>query len=185
MANKNSIQTAVFGSGCFWCAEAIFNQLKGIQSVTSGYAGGHIANPTYQQVCSDTTGNAEVVRIEFDASVITYQDLLEIFWQTHDPTTPNRQGNDVGSQYRSIVLYLNEEQKQRWLPGCVSGEMISALAMTEPNAGSDVQAMKTTAIKDGDSYVINGQKTFISNGLLADVVVVAAKTDPKIGRAHV
>ncbi len=134
MANKNSIQTAVFGSGCFWCAEAIFNQLKGIQSVTSGYAGGHIANPTYQQVCSDTTGHAEVVRIEFDASVITYQDLLEIFWQTHDPTTPNRQGNDVGSQYRSIVLYLNEEQKQqaqRMLAELEKEKKFSAPVVTE------------------------------------------------------
>jgi len=113
MENKNSMQTAVFGSGCFWCAEAIFDQLKGVQSVTPGYAGGYTPNPTYQQVCSDTTGHAEVVRIEFDTSVITYQDLLEIFWQIHDPTTPNRQGNDVGSQYRSIVLTLDEKQKQQ------------------------------------------------------------------------
>ncbi|NMB61559.1 MAG: peptide-methionine (S)-S-oxide reductase MsrA [Chloroflexi bacterium] len=107
------MQTAVFGSGCFWCAEAIFSQLEGVKSVTPGYAGGHTPDPTYQQVCSDTTGHAEVVKIEFDTSVITYQDLLEIFWQTHDPTTPNRQGNDIGSQYRSIILYLNEKQKKQ------------------------------------------------------------------------
>lgn len=106
------MQTAVFGSGCFWCAEAIFSQLEGVKSVMPGYAGGHTPNPTYQQVCSDTTGHAEVVKIEFDPAVITYADLLEIFWQTHDPTTPNRQGNDIGSQYRSIILYSNEEQKQ-------------------------------------------------------------------------
>lgn len=112
MKNNDSIQTAVFGSGCFWCAEAIFSQLEGVTSVTSGYAGGHTPNPTYQQVCSDTTGHAEVVKIEFDPAVITYADLLEIFWQTHDPTTPNRQGNDIGSQYRSIILYSDEEQKQ-------------------------------------------------------------------------
>ncbi len=113
MKNNDSMQTAVFGSGCFWCAEAIFSQLEGVKSVTPGYAGGHTPDPTYQQVCSDTTGHAEVVKIEFDTSVITYQDLLEIFWQTHDPTTPNRQGNDIGSQYRSIILYLNEKQKKQ------------------------------------------------------------------------
>ncbi|RJQ42733.1 MAG: peptide-methionine (S)-S-oxide reductase [Anaerolineaceae bacterium] len=112
MKNKNDLQMAVFGSGCFWCAEAIFSQLKGVESVTPGYAGGHKPNPTYQQVCSDTTGHAEVVRIISDPAIIRYTDLLEIFWQIHDPTTPNRQGNDIGSQYRSIILYVNEEQKQ-------------------------------------------------------------------------
>lgn len=109
---KNDFEVAVFGSGCFWCAEAIFSQLKGVESVTSGYAGGHKPNPTYQEVCSDTTGHAEVVRIVFDPTIITYADLLEIFWQTHDPTTPNRQGNDIGSQYRSIILYINQDQKR-------------------------------------------------------------------------
>lgn len=107
------MQTAIFGSGCFWCAEAIFSQLEGVKSVMPGYAGGHTPDPTYQQVCSDTSGHAEVVRIEFDSSVITYNDLLEIFWQTHDPTTLNRQGNDIGSQYRSIILYQNDEQKKQ------------------------------------------------------------------------
>ncbi|MGV8026435.1 MAG: peptide-methionine (S)-S-oxide reductase MsrA [Anaerolineaceae bacterium] len=111
MNKKNDLQTAVFGSGCFWCAEAIFSQLKGIESVTSGYAGGNKTNPTYQQVCTDTTGHAEVVRIIFDPTIITYADLLEIFWQMHDPTTPNRQGNDLGSQYRSIILYVDQDQK--------------------------------------------------------------------------
>ena len=111
MNKKNDFQVAVFGSGCFWCAEAIFSQLKGIESVTSGYAGGNKPNPTYQQVCTDTTGHAEVVRIVFDPTIITYADLLEIFWQMHDPTTPNRQGNDVGSQYRSIILYVDQDQK--------------------------------------------------------------------------
>lgn len=112
MSNDKGFQTAVFGSGCFWCAEAIFGQLRGVESVTPGYAGGHVANPTYQQVCSDITGHAEVVKIIFDPSIITYRDLLEIFWQTHDPTTPNRQGNDIGSQYRSIILYSDEKQEQ-------------------------------------------------------------------------
>ena len=112
MNKTKQLQTAVFGSGCFRCAEAIFGQLKGIVSVTPGYAGGHAANPTYQQVCSDTTGHAEVVKIEYDPSIITYHDLLEIFWQTHDPTTPNRQGNDIGSQYRSVIFYADEQQMQ-------------------------------------------------------------------------
>ncbi|HOJ00969.1 MAG TPA: peptide-methionine (S)-S-oxide reductase MsrA [Anaerolineaceae bacterium] len=112
MNKTNDLQVAVFGNGCFWCTEAIFSQLKGVVSVTSGYAGGHTLNPTYQQVCSDTTGHAEVVRITFDPLLITYADLLEVFWQTHDPTTPNRQGNDIGSQYRSIILYGDEGQKQ-------------------------------------------------------------------------
>jgi len=112
MNNEKNYQKAVFGSGCFWCAEAIFGQLKGIESVTPGYAGGNVINPTYQQVCSDTTGHAEVVQILFDPTVISYRDLLEIFWQIHDPTTPNRQGNDIGSQYRSIILYSDEEQQQ-------------------------------------------------------------------------
>jgi peptide-methionine (S)-S-oxide reductase len=112
MNKKSDSQTAVFGSGCFWCAEAIFRQLRGVESVTPGYAGGYTSDPTYQQVCTGTTGHAEVVRIQFDPAIITYADLLEIFWQIHDPTTPNRQGNDVGSQYRSIVLPMNQEQEQ-------------------------------------------------------------------------
>ncbi len=110
MNNKQVLQTAIFGSGCFWCSEAIFSQVRGVNTVTPGYAGGEIPNPTYKQVCSDTTGHAEVVKIEFDPQSITYKDLLEIFWETHDPTTLNRQGNDVGSQYRSIIFYIDEEQ---------------------------------------------------------------------------
>lgn len=105
--------TATFGSGCFWCTEAVFQQLNGVLKVTSGYSGGHVANPTYEQVCSKTTGHAEVTQIIFDPSVITYDELLEVFWKTHDPTTLNRQGNDVGPQYRSVIFYHNDAQKQR------------------------------------------------------------------------
>jgi peptide-methionine (S)-S-oxide reductase len=105
-------ETATFGQGCFWCAEAIFESLKGVISVTSGYSGGRVPNPTYEQVCTGETGHAEVVQIVFDPKVITYEELLEVFWLTHDPTTPNRQGNDIGTQYRSIILYHNEEQKR-------------------------------------------------------------------------
>ena len=98
-------ETAVFGGGCFWCTEAIFKMVKGVTSVTPGYAGGHAESPNYYQVCSGTTGHAEVIKVEFDADVIKYEDLLEVFWQAHDPTTKNRQGNDIGTQYRSIILY--------------------------------------------------------------------------------
>ncbi len=105
-------QVATFGQGCFWCAEAIFESLKGVISVTSGYSGGQVPNPTYEQVCTGQTGHAEVVQIVFDPKVITYEELLEVFWLTHDPTTPNRQGNDIGPQYRSIILYHNEDQKR-------------------------------------------------------------------------
>ena len=106
------MESAIFGTGCFWCTEAIFQDVKGIESVVSGYAGGHVENPTYEQVCEKTTGHAEVVNITYDSSVISYQELLEIFWVTHDPTTLNRQGNDVGPQYRSAIFYKNEEQHE-------------------------------------------------------------------------
>ena len=105
--------TATFGQGCFWCAEAIFERVEGVISVTSGYAGGHTVNPTYEQVCTGTTGHAEVVQIVYNPDVISYDDLLKIFWQTHDPTTLNRQGADVGEQYRSVILYHNEYQKEK------------------------------------------------------------------------
>ena len=104
-------ETAVFGGGCFWCTEAIFKMVKGVQSVTPGYAGGHAEAPNYYQVCSGTTGHAEVIKVEFDPEVIKYEDLLEVFWQAHDPTTKNRQGNDIGTQYRSIILYQDAAQK--------------------------------------------------------------------------
>jgi peptide-methionine (S)-S-oxide reductase len=103
--------SAVFGGGCFWCLQAIFSHLKGVTKVTSGYAGGKTAEPTYEKVCSGRTGHAEVAKIDFDPSAITYHDLLEVFFKAHDPTTLNRQGADVGSQYRSVILYSTEDQK--------------------------------------------------------------------------
>lgn len=105
-------EKATFGGGCFWCTEAVFEKLDGVISVTSGYAGGHTPNPTYKQVCTGETGHAEVVQIEFDPARITYEQLLQVFWLAHDPTTPNRQGADVGTQYRSIILYHDEAQRQ-------------------------------------------------------------------------
>ena len=106
------MKIATFGGGCFWCVEAVFQELKGVEKVVSGYAGGHVPNPTYEQVCSGKTGHAEVARITYDPEVVSYPELLEVFWKTHDPTTRNRQGNDVGTQYRSIVLSHDDEQKQ-------------------------------------------------------------------------
>jgi peptide-methionine (S)-S-oxide reductase len=105
--------TATFGQGCFWCSEAIFERVEGVESVVSGYAGGYVPNPSYEQVCGGQTGHAEVIQIIYDPSVISYDDLLKIFWKTHDPTTLNRQGADVGEQYRSIILYHNEKQKEK------------------------------------------------------------------------
>ncbi len=111
MTSTNKTELATLGGGCFWCLEAVFERLPGVKAVTSGYAGGHTENPTYEQVCSHTTGHAEVVQIEFDPKEISYEELLDWFWEAHDPTTMNRQGADVGSQYRSIILYATEGQK--------------------------------------------------------------------------
>lgn len=110
--NNSKLETATFGGGCFWCTEAIFQQVKGVITVESGYSGGNVPNPTYKMVCTGTTGHAEVIRITFNPQIITYTELLELFWKTHDPTTLNRQGADVGTQYRSVIFYHNMEQKQ-------------------------------------------------------------------------
>lgn len=104
-------RTATLGGGCFWCLEAVFDRLQGVEHVTSGYAGGHVDDPTYRQVCGGDTGHAEVVRVEYDPDEIDFRTLLDVFFTTHDPTTPNRQGGDVGTQYRSIILYEDDEQR--------------------------------------------------------------------------
>lgn len=105
-------QTAIFGGGCFWCTEAIFARLKGVQSVLPGYSGGNVDNPTYEQVSSGESNHVEVTKVEFDADTISYEELLDVFFHTHDPTSLNRQGADVGTQYRSAIFYTNEEQKK-------------------------------------------------------------------------
>ncbi len=105
-------ERATLGAGCFWCIEAIFQRIKGVKSVISGYSGGNVENPTYEEVCSGKTGHAEVVQITFDPKVISYGEILDIFWKVHDPTSLNRQGQDEGTQYRSIILYHDEEQKR-------------------------------------------------------------------------
>ncbi|TNE35652.1 peptide-methionine (S)-S-oxide reductase [bacterium] len=106
------IDTAIFAAGCFWCTEAVFQELKGVEKVESGYIGGTKVNPTYEEVCTGKTGHAEASRIYYNPKIIDYKTLLEVFWQTHDPTTLNRQGNDVGTQYRSAIFYLSDTQKE-------------------------------------------------------------------------
>jgi len=118
MSDDRTIQavktdTATLATGCFWCTEAIFQRLKGVVKVVSGYSGGKVANPSYEEVCTGTTGHAEACQVIYDPSQISFDELLKVFWKTHDPTTLNRQGNDVGTQYRSVVFYHNEFQKER------------------------------------------------------------------------
>ena len=119
--SDQDVEFAVLGGGCFWCVEAVFAEIAGITAVTSGYSGGHTANPTYHEVCSEQTGHAEVVRLEFDPSRITFSEILEVFFATHDPTTLNRQGADRGARYRSVILHTTESQKDQ------AGNVIGAL----------------------------------------------------------
>lgn len=112
-ANLEQYDSATFGAGCFWCVEAIYQSIKGVVFVESGYSGGHVKNPGYKEVCSGLTGHAEVAKIWFDPAVVSYETLLEVFWHVHDPTTMNRQGNDVGTQYRSVIFYHTEEQREQ------------------------------------------------------------------------
>ena len=111
-SNSNTTQIATLANGCFWCTEAIFKRLKGVKSVLPGYSGGIVKNPSYEQVCTGKTGHAESIQIEFDPTVTSYEKILDIFWYTHDPTTLNRQGNDIGTQYRSAIFYHDEKQKE-------------------------------------------------------------------------
>jgi peptide-methionine (S)-S-oxide reductase len=115
MENNSTVKSdiATFGSGCFWCTEAIFEGLKGVSSVVSGYSGGNVPNPSYEAVCSGKTSHAEVCQITYDPQIISYDELLEIFWKTHNPTTLNQQGSDIGTQYRSVIFYHDEEQKNK------------------------------------------------------------------------
>ena len=109
---ENGLETATLAAGCFWCVEAVFDDLKGVEDVVSGYSGGHTENPTYREVCNGDTGHAEVAQIKYDPSVISFKDVLRVFFSVHDPTTMNRQGNDIGTQYRSAIYYHNDQQKR-------------------------------------------------------------------------
>ncbi len=133
-------QVAVFGGGCFWCIEAVFNRLTGVKSAVSGYMGGHVDNPSYRQVCNGDSGHVEVVQVTFDPSQISYRDLLEVFFSVHDPTTLNRQGNDVGEQYRSVIYYTTEEQEQQVEE--TIAELNAAKAFPEPIVTSVEPAAK-------------------------------------------
>ncbi len=110
--NSEKLETATFGAGCFWCVEAAFQTLEGVESTISGYSGGHVKNPAYREVCNGTTGHAEVIQIKYDPAKISFETLLEAFWGSHDPTTLNQQGNDIGTQYRSVIFYHNDKQKE-------------------------------------------------------------------------
>ena len=112
MGQEIKLQKATFGAGCFWCVETIFQEVKGVEKVRSGYEGGSLKNPTYKDICTGSTGHAEVIQIEYDPKIVSFKKLLEIFWEVHDPTTLNRQGNDVGTQYRSVIFYHSEQQKK-------------------------------------------------------------------------
>lgn len=133
------METATFANGCFWCTEAVFQQLKGVQSVASGYMGGANPNPTYKEVCTGETGHAECLQITFDPTIITFDELLEVFWKTHDPTTLNRQGNDAGTQYRSAVFYHSNTQKElalKYMKEINESEAYSKPVVTEISAAS-------------------------------------------------
>lgn len=112
MSDKSTLDTITLGGGCFWCFEAIYQRLEGVESVSSGYSGGHIKNPAYKEVCNGTTGHAEVIQVTYNPTVVSLEEILKVFFKVHDPTTLNRQGNDVGTQYRSAIFYRNEEQKK-------------------------------------------------------------------------
>ncbi len=110
---SQNLEIATFGGGCFWCTEAIYLDLKGVEKVVSGYSGGQVENPTYKAVCTGTTGHAEVIQVSYNPALVSFEEVLEVFFKTHDPTTLNRQGNDVGTQYRSVIFYHNEDQKEK------------------------------------------------------------------------
>jgi len=139
-------QAAIFGGGCFWCMEAVFQRLSGVAHVESGYIGGQVENPTYKQVCGGDSGHVEAVRVTFDPDVISYRELLDVFFAVHDPTTPNRQGNDVGEQYRSVVFYTDEEQQR--IAEDVIAEMTAAGVYTGP--------IVTAVEPAGEFYVAEG-----------------------------
>ncbi|MFN3267083.1 MAG: peptide-methionine (S)-S-oxide reductase MsrA [Deinococcales bacterium] len=165
------METATLGGGCFWCLEAVFLELRGVQKVVSGYAGGHTKNPTYQQVCSETTGHAEVVQVEFDPSQISYRDLLNVFFTIHDPTTLNRQGNDIGESYRSIILTHSEVQLQ------IAQEAIAAFSSVYENK-IVTQVKPLEVFYSAEAY---HQNYFARNPLQPYCVGVVA---PKVAKAR-
>lgn len=157
-AQKQKLQKATFGMGCFWCTEALFQRLNGVSSVKSGYEGGDVPNPSYEDVCTGTTNHAEVIEISYDPAKISYDELLEVFWKSHDPTTLNRQGADVGTQYRSVIFYHTDEQKE--IATKYKAELNKANAFGKP--------VVTSIVKAEPFYVAENyhQDYFIKNGEL-------------------
>ena len=158
MADNNEV--AVFGGGCFWCTEAVFTEIKGVTSVVSGYSGGHVENPNYYQVCEETTGHAEAVRLEFDPDQITFSEMLEVFFATHDPTTLNYQGADKGARYRSVVLYTSEAQKEQTTAyikelddsGDLPGPVVTQIAQFEKFFPAEPEHMQFYENNPGSMY---------------------------------
>jgi peptide-methionine (S)-S-oxide reductase len=170
---NQKIEIAVFGGGCFWCTEAVFGQLKGVVSVMPGYSGGTVANPTYEQVCTGKTGHAEVTRVEYDRAQISYHDLLVVFFATHDPTSLNRQGADVGTEYRSVIFYTTDEQKRD------AEAMIDELNQSDP-AGKRIvtEVAPLTAFYEAEDY---HQEYYRNNSLAPYCQIVI---DPKLRKLH-
>lgn len=162
MNDQNKYEVATFGAGCFWCTEAVFQRLKGVVKVESGYSGGSVPNPTYEAVCTGKTGHAECTQITYDPKIISYAELLEVFWKTHDPTTLNRQGADSGTQYRSVIFYHNDEQKQ--LAEKYKNELESAKIWSDPIVTEISQFKKFYKAEDyhQNYYNQNGNQPYCS-----------------------
>jgi peptide-methionine (S)-S-oxide reductase len=170
---NQGIETAVFGGGCFWCTEAVFGQLKGVVSVMPGYAGGTLANPTYEQVCTGNTGHAEVTRVEYNPAEISFNDLLTVFFATHDPTSLNRQGADVGTEYRSVIFYTTDDQKRDAVA------VIEQLNSSDP-AGKRIvtEVVPLKAFYPAEKY---HQEYYRNNSLAPYCQIVI---DPKLRKLH-
>ena len=170
---NQGIETAVFGGGCFWCTEAVFGQLKGVVSVMPGYAGGTLANPTYEQVCTGNTGHAEVTRVEYNPAEISFNDLLTVFFATHDPTSLNRQGADVGTEYRSVIFYTTDDQKRDAVA------LIEQLNSSDP-AGKRIvtEVVPLKAFYPAEKY---HQEYYRNNSLAPYCQIVI---DPKLRKLH-
>ena len=162
MNDQNKYEVATFGAGCFWCTEAVFQRLKGVVKIESGYSGGTVPNPSYEAVCTGKTGHAECTQITFDPKIISYKELLEVFWKTHDPTTLNRQGADAGTQYRSVIFYHNDEQKQ--LAVKYKNELETAKIWSDPIVTEISQFKKFYKAEDyhQDYYNQNGNQPYCS-----------------------
>ena len=157
---KDDLAVATFGGGCFWCTEAVFQELNGVEKVTSGYMGGHMKNPTYKAVCNGTTGHAEVVQITYDPSKVSFEKLLEVFFATHDPTTLNRQGNDVGTQYRSAIFFHSDDQRD--IATKIKNKLNESKAYRDPIVTEIVEAREYYIAEDyhQDYFALNGRQTY-------------------------